>query len=68
MSLNEPKMKISENEAEYGEPWERLGLTYEQWKAPMSDLTPEHRKIIFDVYNSRYKLNFDPSDFNIPKK
>lgn len=49
-------------------PWKRLGLTVEQWTRPMSELTAEHRKVIFDVYNVQYKLTLAPQDFGIKAK
>lgn len=47
------------------QPWKRVGLTMEQWVRPLSELQPEHRKIIFDVYNAKYKLNLSPNDFGL---
>ena len=49
-------------------PWKRIGLTVEQWTKPMSELTEEHRKVIFDVYNVQYNLALKPFDFNINDK
>lgn len=49
-------------------PWKRLGLTVEQWTKPMSELTAEHRKVIFDVYNVQYKLTLAPQDFGFQNK
>ena len=49
-------------------PWKQIGLTVEQWTKPMSELTEEHRKVIFDVYNVQYNLALKPFDFNINDK
>lgn len=49
-------------------PWKRVGLTVEQWVKPMSELTKEHRKVIFDVYNVQYNLTLNPFDFGIKDK
>lgn len=60
-------MTIIDKEYEewFKEPWKKLGLTEEQWTRPLHELTPEHRKIIFDVYNTKYKLTLTPDLFNI---
>jgi hypothetical protein len=49
-------------------PWKRLGLTVEQWTKPMSELSAEHRKVIFDVYNVQYNLTLKPQDFGFKSK
>jgi hypothetical protein len=49
-------------------PWKRLGLTVEQWTKPMSELSAEHRKVIFDVYNVQYNLTLKPQDFGLQSK
>lgn len=49
-------------------PWKRVGLTQEQWSKPMSELSEEHRKLIFEVFNAEFKVNFTPEFFGITKK
>jgi hypothetical protein len=62
----EPKpIDFSKLEDWESQPWKSVGLTMEQWVRPLSELPAEHRKIIFDVYNSKYKLNFSPNDFGL---
>lgn len=63
-------MNISMEEYEdwFKEPWKEVGLTAEQWSRPLHELTPEHRKVIFDVYNAKYKLTLTPDLFNLDNK
>lgn len=60
-------IKCDKLEKEFMEPWKEIGLTEEQWRKPMHELSPEHRKVIFDVYNTKFKLNLSPELFNIPR-
>lgn len=49
------------------EPWKEVGLTQEQWTRPLSELSEEHRKVIFDVYNTKFNVSLKPQDFNLKK-
>jgi hypothetical protein len=60
-------MNISMEQYEdwFKQPWKEFGLTEEQWREPMWKLAEEHRKVIFDIFNSKYKLTFTPETFGI---
>lgn len=61
-------ISMKEYEREYKEPWKKLGLTEEQYRRPMYELTEEHRKVIFDILNVEYGLALKPQDFGIALK
>lgn len=60
-------MTISMKEYEdwYKQPWKEFGLTEQQWREPMWKLPEEHRKVIFDILNTQYKLTLTPESFGI---
>lgn len=61
------EMTISMKDYEdwYKQPWKEFGLTEKQWTEPMWKLPEEHRKVIFDILNSQYKLDLKPESFGI---
>lgn len=58
-------IQMKEYENEYKQPWKQYGLTEEQWRRPMAELPEDHRKLIFDILNSKWGLSFTPETFNI---
>lgn len=56
---------MKEYEDWHAQPWKEFGLTEKQWLEPMWKLPEEHRKIIFDILNTQYKLNLTPEAFGI---